>query len=462
MKFAMLLAGLLASWSAAAIGPEDFVRQWPVVGACADDKGAPKSSARSELHCEGAFAVTLDESVYRQVLRDDLADMAAFNADGEPLPFGPMPVAYVPPVAVWREAPWFALPAISAEASSDLHLHITRSGTGDLSLDATLSHGQHEGIEDMLIDVRPGNGTVEAIALELLLDATDFSAQVSIEASDDLQDWRTVVAAATVAQLRQSGQTLVRRQIEFPPQSAKYLRVRVLGSSGGIPLDSVRLLMRPAAASSELPGRSAIAADFVRREGNAYIYRMPARVPADRLNIVLADDNAIASFSVSARDPGEKRWNYVGQLNAFRLRAAGTTLDNEAMDISTTRRQEWRIEPSIELTRTPRMEFGYRPESWLLLTHGRPPFVLAAGSNIAQRDQFPLEALVAQVRTKYGRDWRPLPAALGGMQTAGGEAALSAYDPGQKRTWLLWAVLLLAAAAIIVMVLRLLRSPQDP
>jgi len=462
MKWVMLWAGLLLSSAANAGGPEDFARQWPILGACPAAGSRQATSADKPLACEGAFALSLDESVYRQILRSDLTDMAAFDASGEALPFGPMPRNYELPPAIWRDAAWFALPPIRADAPADLHLHITRSTAGDLNLDASLSHGSQDSVQDFLIDVRAGNREVEAIELELALDAPDFSAELGIDASDDLQEWRTIVAAATVAQLRQGGQTLVRRRIEFSPVSASYLRIHVLGASAGIPLRSVRLLLPAARAASENLRRSLITADFVRRDGRAYVYQLPARVPAERLNITLSDDNAIASFSVSAREPGEKNWAYVGQLNAFRLRGAGVALDNEAMDIVPTRRREWRIEPSIELVGTPVLQFAYRPENWLLLTHGTPPFVIAAGSKASRRGEFPLEALIGQVRAKYGRDWQPAPATLGAMQMAGGEAALSAYDPATKRTWLLWAVLVFGAGAIVVMVLRLLKASQEP
>lgn len=96
-----------------------------------------------------------------------------------------------------------------------------------------------------------------------------------------------------------------------------------------------------------------------------------------------------------------------------------------------------------------------------MLTHGKPPFLVAAGSSTQRRQEFPLDALVGQVRGKYGRDWLPTQASLGVMQTAGGEAALTAFDPKNKRAWMLWAVLLIAAAAIIAMVVRLLGSPRD-
>jgi hypothetical protein len=294
------------------------------------------------------------------------------------------------------------------------------------------------------------------------MDAPDFSVQVAVEASEDLENWRSLESSATLAQLRQNGQALVRSRIEFAPEKTKYLRLRLLDGHAGIPLHALRLLLREPGPATAVQPRSRIAADFVRQEGRAYVYQLPARVPVERVDIALGDDNAIASFSVSAREPGERNWGYLGQLDAFRLRAAGVQLDNEAMDIASTRRREWRIESNNELARPPVLELYYRPERWLLLTHGEGPYSVAAGSNTRRGESFPLDALLGQVRAKFGRDWQPAAAALGPMQTAGGEAALTAYDAESKRTWLLWAVLLLAAIAVIVMVLRLLKaSPEE-
>lgn len=446
------VSGLLVAGSACAfaLAPKDFANQWPVQAPC------PASGA-----CEGAFAVTLDESVYRQVRRADLGDIAAFNAAGEALPFGPMPAEYRAPAAEWKQAAWFLLPPLVLQPAEDLHLHVTRNEAGELSLDATLSHGAPGAPQDILVDVREDQRNVEGVIVEPAVDAPDFSVQVAVEASDDLQDWRVIDPVATLAQLRQNGQSLSRSRIEFASGHEKYLRLRLLDGHVGIPVRAVRLLVREPGPAIAVQQRTRIAADFVRQEGRAYVYRLPARVPVERANIALVDDNAIASFSISAREPGERNWGYLGQLDAFRLRAAGAQLDNEPMDIATTRSQEWRIESNTELARPPVLELYYRPEHWLLLTHGNPPFVIAAGSNTQRGGDFPLEALLGQVRTKFGRDWQPPAAPLGAMQAAGGEAALNAYSTESKRTWLLWAVLLLAAVGIIAMVLRLLKASPE-
>lgn len=461
-RIAVLATGmLLAVSSAQAADPDDFARQWPVLGHCGPGPRAASADKEKPLACEGAFALVLDESVYRQATRPDLGDVAAFDADGEPLAFGPMPASYGPPPGEWRDAAWFALPPVDPYQAQDLHLHVSRDTAGSLQLDATLSHGSAKEVTDVLVDVRGQGLAVEAIQLELTLDAPDFSSRVRVEGSDDLERWFPLSDGAAVAQLRQSGQALIRRHIEFPATAARYLRLHVIEGNPALPIRGMRLLLQPLQVVEEPLRRSRIAADFVGREGRAFVYRLAARVPVERVNIVLGEVNTVANFSISRREAGARDWRYVGQLTAFHLRGAGVLLNNEAMDLPTTREQEWRIEPGSELKHAPALEMDYRPETWLLLSHGKPPFKVAAGSSFALRENYPLEALVGQVRAKYGRDWLPSQATLGAMETAGGEAALSAHDPARKRAWILWGVLLLAVGAIIFMVVRLMGSHPD-
>lgn len=459
-RHTLVLGLLLAASAASASEPEDFARQWPVLGSCTAPNAAAPAKEK-ELDCEGAFALALDESVYRQARRSDLGDIAAFNAEGQALAFGPMPPSYEAPPGEWRDAAWFALPAEDPLRPADLHLHVTRDSAGALQLDATLSHGPGNDVAEILVDLRAPGMAIEAVELDLTLNAPDFSSLVRVEGSEDLQSWVPLRDVAAVAQLRQGGQSLVRRHIEFPATRTRYLRLHVLNGNQGLPLRGVRVLLQPPRATREALRRSRMAADFVGRDGRAYIYRLAARVPVERMNVLLGEDNAISNFSISRREVGARDWRYVGQLTAFRLRGAGVSLDNEAIDLPRSREQEWRIESSTELKHTPSLQVDYRPETWLLLTHGKPPFKVAAGSSYAVRDDYPLEALVGQVRAKYGRDWQPFEASLGMMQTAGGEAALSAYDPARRRTWLLWGILVLAAGAIIAMVVRLMHSPPD-
>jgi hypothetical protein len=454
----------LAAPSARGEGPDAYARQWTVLGPCASGVAANRTAVRagadaSPLDCEGAFMLVLDEAVYRHVVDAGLGDLAAFNADGDALAFGPMPPAFRAPPPDWVARPWFALPATPVGPPEQLHLHVQRDTAGNLSLDATLRHGGASAVRDLLVDVRAGERLVEAIEFELALDAPDFSSTLAVDASDDLQAWRRIVPAATVAQLRQQGQALVRRRIEFPAVSARYLRLHVVGGAP-VPLRALRLQLPPDRPAPEAFGWDSARAEFLRRDGRAFVYRAPGRMPVARANVLLADDNALASFALAHREPGARDWRYAGQLEAFRLRGAGLRLDNEPVELAPTRAGEWRVEPRNELREPPVLELSWRPEPWLLLTHGKPPYRVVAGSALARRQVAPLEVMVGEVRRRYGAGWQPAPVSLGALRDAGGDAALSAWDPAKRRTWILWGVLLLASATIIAMVLRLLRQPD--
>ena len=444
MKPLIVVAGLLLVASVAAATPTDYASQWTLKTDKAD-----------------AYTLTLDESIYRQVTRDDLSDLAAFNADGEELAFDPLPQAYRAPSSAWREATWFALPAQEAPAANagDLQLHVTRGADGSLALDTTLSAASHatasDGVRDVLIDVRANDRMIDGLAFDFADAATDFSTQVVVEASDDLRNWRDVAVNAPVAELRQNGQTLLRRTVEFDAQQATYLRVL---SAQPLPLQGVQLRLRE---PGKEPMRATLDADFLRRDGTAFIYRLPARIPVERVTIALADSNAVAHFAVSARDEGEANWRRIGDYTAFQLRGAGIGLDAEPMEIGATRVREWRIEPDAVVARTPKLQFEYRPESWVVLTHGRAPYVIVAGSKRAHRDAFAIEALIGQLRTHYGDQWRPQAVGYGAMQVSAGAAALNGWDAKQRRTWLLWGVLVLGAVVVIWMVIGLLRKPPE-
>jgi hypothetical protein len=445
-KSLSMLASLLLSASVAAATPADYASQWTLATDKAD-----------------TYAVVLDEGIYRQVTRADLSDLAAFNADGEELAFGPLPYADRTPTDAWRNAAWFALPAqaTAGTQAGDLQLHVTRGADGSLALDTTLAGAAQtaataSGVGDLLIDVRAKDRAVDALAFDFADDAPDFSAQVSIESSNDLQHWNELVGDAPLARLRQDGQTLLRRTVEFDAQRAAYLRVH---ASMPLRLRAVQLRLREPGSE---PARLGIDATLAERDGSAFVYRLTARIPAERLTIALADDNAVARFNVSARDEGESGWRRIGDFTAFRLRGTGLALDAEPMDIASMRAREWRIEPDAAIAKAPRLHFDYRPETWVLLTHGRAPYTIVAGSSRVHRGTFPIDSLIGSLRAHYGAQWQPPTIEYGAMRTSAGAAALNGWDASKRRTWLLWGVLILGSGAVIAMVIGLLRSPPKP
>jgi len=87
---------------------------------------------------------------------------------------------------------------------------------------------------------------------------------------------------------------------------------------------------------------------------------------------------------------------------------------------------------------------------------------LLAGSAQARRADYPVEIALAQLHGKLGADWQPPLAGIGARAMLRGEGAF-VPAPAQRdwKTWLLWGVLIAAAALIGGLALSLMRGPKS-
>ncbi|HOZ05404.1 MAG TPA: DUF3999 family protein, partial [Arenimonas sp.] len=326
MKLRCLIFGLLLTTTAAASTPSDYAQQWPV-----------------NAQGEGAYAIKLNEEIYRIIQKNDLSDLSAFNAAGEALPFGPMPASYSPLPASWVQARAFPLPKEASQNPEQLRLHVQRSAAGDLSLDANFAQQASVGdSHDWIIDLDSDDQGIEALQVELSDNAGDFNAQLTVLASDDLQQWQSLQTASIVS-LQQDGQRLQRLLIELPGRSAKYLRVQSLDAPVGLQIKGFKIKQRPYGIVRS-PPLQWMQASYLKKDGRGFVYELPARISPEQLNVELKNTNSIAQFFISARQNELDYWQPQGSLTVFRLRAAGVSLDNDPSNLQSGRVRYWRIE----------------------------------------------------------------------------------------------------------------------
>jgi hypothetical protein len=443
MKIKTLFLGLLVSGVAGASTPADFAQQWPV-----------------NAQGEGAYSISLNIELYRIIQKNDLSDLAAFNAAGEALPFGPMPTSYGPLPAAWMQAKMFSLPKEASQNPDLLKLHIQRSAGGDLSLDADFANrapAVESESHDWILEVAEKDQAIEALQVLLSENASDFNAQLTVLASNDLQQWQQL-STASIVSLQQDGQRLQRLQVELPGSTTKYLRVQSFDAPAGLQISGFKIKQRPFGVV-RTPPLQWLQANYLKKDGRGFVYELPARIAPEQLNIELKNTNSIAQFSISSRQNELDYWQPQSSLTVFRLRAAGVSLDNDASSLQSGRMRYWRIESNTDIAEAPVLNFSFRPEQFLLLTHGAGPYVIAAGSMKAQRDQYPLDILISQVKQNQGQDWKPTEVSLGKAIKVIGNMEDISKVPTDWRNIILWSVLLIGAGAVVLMVLKLLSQP---
>jgi hypothetical protein len=449
--FALSLTLLLG----AASSPNDYAQQWPI-----------------EVKEEGAYAIHLNDAVYRIVQKNDLSDVAAFNAKGEPLPFGPMPQSYEVWPAQWKQARAFNLPSAQLQKPEQLRLFIQKSANGDVSLDAQISDSNaalSSAAKIWLLDVHPDAGaekkdalpTIEAIQFQVEQSQADFTTQYNVDASDDLENWRSV-NSATIMSLQQNGQRLQRLTMELPnTTSAKYLRIQAQDNAGSPALTGFNLKLRQKGAVPPLD-RAWLQANFIEKDGKAFLYELPANLPVEQLNIELADANNIADFSVSARARRQDAWQTQAALTVFKLRAAGVSLDNEPAELQNYQRMRlWRLETNTAVEKPPVLKFSYRPERWLLLTHGPAPYTLVAGNPAATANTYPLQAMLSEVKKRANENWQPAHIEIGKAMKVVAPVSVAKFTPDDKKNTILWGVLIVGVLFVVGLVLKLLGQKQE-
>ncbi len=444
MKLALLCTVLLAAFPARASTPDDFAWGFPLV-----------------LSAEGsAWQIELPPEVYAASVDPELGDIAAFDAAGKLVPLARWEPGLLPAVVEAVQLPLFPVHRAVDAPQIDLRLLVQRGADRSLQ-QVAIAQGtaQDGGFVDYLLDASHLERPIERLDLAW---SGAGSARFAVEASDDLEHWRVVVASATVLQLEQADEKLQRRHIPLPPTAAPYLRLRALDAAT---LAALRVGATLVPLAEKRPIRRSIDASLVAAEirdgAGRYTYELPGSFDVERLELVPASDRALAQVNAQALLPD----GYAQQRASFTLLRAeqdGTQVTRTAVAVGPgPRARRWLLESRPALDAPPRLTAVYEPDRFVVLLQGEGPWLLAAGSSTARRADAPIGAALTGLRDQLGEKWEPPFAALGERRELGGNAVLAA--PVREVDWksaLLWAVLAIGAGAVAWIAVVLLRSSR--
>ena len=425
-----------------------------------------------------AWQVELPLEVYQTLADAQLRDLVVVDEQGNAVPTAARTTDPAAAVSARTELPLFALPAGLPVNPADgpLNLRIERDADGRLrSIDADLGAANAKAApdsQDYLVDASKLDAPIDRLRLDWDAAAGAVNAQFALGASDDLQNWRSAVASANVLSLAQDGNRLELHEIGATGVHAKYLRLRRLDHGAALPglrLSVVTSAQRsPTRAARDwlaLTTKDPAASNASTPAGVEYRYALPTALPVEAIKLDLAADNSVARVSIASRRSGTLVWTPRAELTAFRLQQGGDAIVNDETTLTAAARDsEWRLQSATPLNRAPTLNLAWRPDRFVFLGDAQHRYRLVAGSATARRADYPVDVALAQLRAKLGADWQPPLAALGARATLAGEAALQAPTPASKYDWktfLLWGVLVLAAAAIGYLALSLLHGQKS-
>ena len=449
--------GLLLAASLLQAAPEDFAR------------GMTIEIAEPGL----AQRVALTTDLYQWVTRDDLGDLRIYDANGGELPYALRRPSAGESHTPWQGLPLFSLPvslpvsllgpAAGSEAAAGVNIEL---GEGGAVVAVRGPVTTAPGETGYLIDASSYPHQPTELELTWPSETADFVARFQVDASDDLNSWRTVVATATLAALHTDGQRVLLNQIELPPVQAHYLRLQPLGGADTLTLDSVRTRARIAID----PVRHWLSLAGTQRK-DGYEFTANGRFPLDRIEVTLDRDTFLIEARLSSRADSKAPWRDLGVHRFYRARVNGRIAASEPLAIRRPNHHQWRVEPISPTMAVPKLQIGWLPDEVVFLPQGEPPYLLAYGRAGLSGKQWPMANLLSQLDAEApsGAGGSPdlmfdtLPQArLATARMLGGEARLQPEpQPIEWRTILLWTVLLLGVGMVALFAYRLLRPGAD-
>ena len=434
------------------------------------------------------YTLGVDMAARQASARPDLSDLRIRNAAGDAMAFAWAEVPTPAPDPQRVPARLYKVPLPPADAASAIEGRPRQA---------------------WIVDAR--DARLDLVQLELGLEhGTQGAYTLRIEASDDLQQWRTVVQDAQLVQLQalpqvgtagvlasQAGHEQLKSDpIDLDAVPARYLRLTTAPRSAIPPLVTATIARAPhRPAPPPLEWSAAIAA--TRCDANGCEYALPRNVPVDAVQIAPAEVDTVAQVMVSGRidasnAPPPRHSLLRGSLHALRLKAnrsaerTGPSWDNVAdanvywltqaggaPDLRSPPLRlgggSWsalRLEtygPISQLGHAaPTIRIGARPRQLVFVARGAGPFVIARATAAERTAPMSLAALMPARAVDA-----PLPEATATVAAPVAAPAASpavvasskASAPTSSNSPWLWAALLAGLALMGGMAWTLLRKP---
>jgi hypothetical protein len=407
--------------------------------------------------------LVLPDSVYQRATRADLRDVRVFNAEGTPVPHAFCAAAAThAPAAAEESLPVFELQKAS-RSQDGARIEVQTDDGTQVTVQENREQpsvpGTHNtGAGPYIIDARSIEDPLRAIQFDWSSPDGASEAQVRIEASDDLDRWRTVVASSTLLRAGDGEQTLRRERIELPLQRYRFLRVQRV--DGGPPLRVNGVIAQRVAAPTEIEPYWFMPNRLNAEEPHVLLYDAARVAPVRFARLRLPHDNSSISVTLQSRSDEKAPWRERWSGEAYTIVSNTERRESPPARFEPTSDRYWRVltPKDAGADAAPSLELGYRPLQIRFLAQGPGPYTLAYGSRRADiASPAACDGLLADVSAEERRGLLT-EAYSGELKSLGGAAALKPMPQRTPtRVVVLWAVLVVGVGLLIGMALSLLK-----
>lgn len=459
MKKHILILTLLTlpSIALAALQPDDFAYEMPI--------SIKENGAIYRLH--------LPLAVYQSVTRPDLGDLRVFNHADHCVPHilqRPQKSERTPPSV--QGLPFFPLyRKPDAMAKDGLSINIIKDASGaviNVESDDRSAKDEKQPA-GYLIDASHYKGYANELAVDWTDTEANFLTAVSVEYSNDLTSWFSLVNRATLARMQYGSHEIIQKNIPLPGSMFRYLRLVWEPGSERLELNKISVMQHgtrsePAITWTSVTGTMVKPRADEKRSGIEF--DCGARLPVSGIRLNLSQKNSLIEARILSRNDPKEKWRLQQTGIFYHLVMDQASLVQTSLSIQQTADRFWRVEidggGTSDQQKISKMELGWTPHELLFVAQGKGPFSLAYGSaRIKTEDlQNNFSSLFNQLIHKP--DGLPIKEAslLAPAPSGGPDRLIPEPPPLPWKKWLLWGILIGGVGLIAWMAVSLSRSMQ--
>lgn len=431
------------------------------------EEGVDGFAAQATLALAGAgpwYRVDVPVAMHLAAAHGDLRDLRIFDAQGQAQAYS-LGAGAEQYRETRRETAVARFPLYARRNSQETPEVRIRRGEGGTLVEVAPQvrpDPQAQQLRGWLLDASGVEDSLQQLVLDWEEAEGEGFQQFSIEASDDLQNWRAW-GTGQVARLEFAEERILQAEVDLPGLKARYLRLLWLEPKQAPVLRSATLIsVRGDRQAAPLNWSEPFAAG--RTGSGELLWELPLALPVEKVRIEPVERGTLAPVRLSGRADVSLPWHALASGVLYHLPEQGVERLNDELTLPglPVRQLSLRVDPrGGGLGSEPRLRVALPVTQVVFLARGTPPYTLATGNPRLQDQSLPLSTL--RPGQAAGEEFA-VARVEGALRFAGSAVppeGASAVNGIEAKRIGLWVVLLSGVGLLLMMSLKMLRKPAE-
>lgn len=400
------------------------------------------------------YQFNLPLSVYENVVRDDLGDIAIFNQEGQIVP-SQIRLAKHNKTIERMELAFFPIFSDGTPVEQ-VKMQLLKNNTqSSLKVTSKMPIEKQKKLTSYIFDT---TAIKDQYVIDLTLDwkttHKDWIVKTELKTSDDLLHWQSVPASITsLTEIDYASNNIVNKTIKVPFIAAKYLMLTWYERDLPFEITSAKVEWQ----KNYLPAMQwkYLTALKEKTSHESLYYETGGVMPVAEINLEFQQQHAPLQALIYSRAQADQPWQEQKYGLFYQFKMHDNVISNPPIELRPQVDRYWRVKPVNEQVLQPeqfRLKIGWHPARLTFMAQGTGPYLLAFGSGNIINQPTVLTKMMDELK-EQGKNVRAGKVILGDMiELTGAKALKSKVDIAEvTRKVILWLVLLCGLVLVIWM-----------